>query len=360
VQDNREIRQAFFQKIQSENNFFTTKNCAPISDKGKSIMKRKIWSLSPSFGHVIKSPIIFLEENGFVVDLLVKNIKLRMEDALLTIPEYDALVPGLFSITAELMDAAPNLKIIAMAGAGVDHIDVAAATKRGILVTNVPGTNNQAVAELAIGFVFALSRNIASADKEVKAGSWPRITGQEVKGKTLGIVGMGQIGKEVAKMALSLGMKVLAFDAFPDHEFAKRYKVKFFHLQELMPLADYVSVHVPLLKETTGLINEKMLRSMKPTAYLINLSRGRVVEESALYKVLKEKTIAGAALDVFAEEPPINSPLLSLSNAVTTPHMGGYTFEALQQIGMGCARNIADYFDGITPENVVNKEVLLR
>ncbi len=299
-----------------------------------------------------------MEQKGFSINLLQEGEKLTTEYISSRLHEYDALIPGTYPITAELLNAAPNLKIIAMAGAGTDHIDLVAATERGIVVTNVPGTNNKAVAELAMGFIFSLARDIVKADSEVKRGKWPRIIGHQVEGKTLGIVGMGQIGKETAKMAKALGMRVLAFDAFPDMEFSCHYDIEFCELGELMESADFISVHVPLMKETEGLIDEKKLRVMKPTSYLVNLSRGRVVDESALYKVLSEKVIAGAALDVFAEEPPNKSPLLSLPNVFTTPHMGGYTYDALQEIGMGCALSIVDVLSGRKPKNIVNKDVI--
>jgi D-3-phosphoglycerate dehydrogenase len=323
-------------------------------------MNKKIWSISPSFGRFVKSPITYLEQNGFSIDLLHEKEKLTLEHVLSKVQAYDALIPGTFPVTAEIINSSPNLKIVAMAGSGVDHIDIDAATKRGVMITNVPGTNSKAVAELAIGFVFALAREIVLANNEVKHGKWHYITGRQVGGKTLGIVGMGKIGKELAKLALSLNMKVIAFDAFPDIEFSSLHGIEFCELEELMKFSDFISIHVPLIKETDGLIDEKKLRAMKPTAYLMNLSRGRVVDESALYNVLSEKAIAGAALDVFAEEPPQKSPLLSLANIITTPHMGGYTYEALHEIGMGCARSIVDLFNGRKPENIVNSEVIVK
>lgn len=320
-------------------------------------MKRKIWSISPSFGHFIKSPLTYLEQNDFVIELLRENEKVTFDYALEKIKDCVALIPGTYPISEELINAASNLKIIAMAGTGVDHIDIAAATRKNVVVTNVPATNNKAVAELAMAFVFALARNIVQADSDVKRGQWPRITGRQVGGKTLGIVGMGQIGLELAKLAISLGMKVLSYDAYPNAKFSKEFGFEFCDLDLLLSSSDFVSVHVPLTKQTKNLIDENNLRKMKSTAFLLNLSRGGVVNELALYNVLSQKLLAGAALDVFIDEPPKNCPLLGLSNVISTPHMGGYTYEALEEIGMTCARGIVDLCNGKTPANIVNKEL---
>lgn len=320
-------------------------------------MHNKIWSISPSFGHFIKSPVVYLEKNGFSVELLRDNEKVTIDSATEKIKGCAALIPGTFPITEALLNTSNNLKIIAMAGTGVDHIDLSAATRKGIVVTNVPATNNKAVAELAMGFIFTLARNIVQADRDVKRGKWPRVTGRQVGGKTLGIVGMGQIGLELAKLAISLGMKVLAYDAYPNAEVALKVGFVFCELKTLMIESDFVSVHVPLTNGTKNLIDEKSLHLMKPTAYLLNLSRGGVVNEMALFNVLSENLLAGAALDVFVDEPPKNSQLLGLSNVITTPHMGGYTYEALEEIGMSCARGIVDLFNGKKPANVVNDEV---
>lgn len=316
----------------------------------------KVLSISPSFGHFDKSPLGLLEQSGFEVDLWPASEQLTMDEVLMRVAAYNALIPGTFPITAELLDAAPKLKLLALASAGFDNIDLKAATERGIVITNCPAANHQAVAELAIGFMFALARKITHADAEVKVGGWPRLVGRQIGGKTLGIVGMGRIGKEVAKMALALGMKVVAFDIFPDKAFSKQFGVKFCDLKELMALADFVSLHVVSTDKTAGMIDEKMLREMKPTAYLVNLSRGRVLDESALYKVLSDGAIAGAGLDVFVDEPPSpDHPLLTLSNVITTPHMGGYTYEAVSNTGMTCAHSIIDFYCGRIPENIVNQ-----
>lgn len=322
-------------------------------------MNKKVFSISPSFGKYDKSPLELLKQNGFEVDLWPASERLTMDEAKVRVANYNVLIPGTFSVTAELLDAAPNLKMLALASAGFDNIDLDAATERGILVTNCPAANHQAVAELAIGFIFALARKIVYADTEVKNGRWSGIFGYQVTGKTLGIVGMGRIGKEVAKIAVAMGMRVIAFDIYPDTEFSKQYDVKYCDLQEVISNADFVSLHVVSNEKTAGLINEKMLRKMKPSAFLINLSRGRVLDESALYKVLSDGAIAGAGLDVFVDEPPSpDHPLLTLQNVITTPHMGGYTYEAVSNTGMNCAHSIVDFYSGQKPNNVVNNAVL--
>ncbi len=319
-------------------------------------MSNKIWSTSPSFGFYAKEPVAFLEDKGYVVELVSPSSKLSEEEALATVADCAAVISGFFPITRKLMEAAPELKVVAMHGAGVNHIDVAAASERKIMVTNAPGMNRNAVAELAVGLYLSLARQIPATHIEVQQGGWPRVIGSQILGKTLGLVGLGAIGKTVAEKAMSMGMKVVAFDMMPDQAFVEKAGIQMLTLPELMASADYVSVHVPLTPDTEALVGYEELAAMKPTAYLANLSRGKVVDEEALYRILSEKKIAGAALDVFADEPPAGNPLLGLDTVITTSHMGGYTIEALTDVGMSCAQSIVDCLEGRKPEYLVNAD----
>jgi D-3-phosphoglycerate dehydrogenase len=252
------------------------------------------------------------------------------------------------------------LKVIAKHGAGVDNIDVKTASERGIAVLSAPGANSNAVADLTIGLFLALARAIPLADRAVRQGQWPRVVGVELSGKTLGIVGLGQIGKKVARRATGFGMRILAYDLVTDPEFARQLGIDYVSLDRLCEQAHFISVHAPLTASTRGLLGERELRRMRSDACLVNISRGGVVDEEALYRSLKDGQIRGAALDVFSTEPPRDSPLVALDNAICTPHMGGYTVEALRETGMICVRGILDVFEGRVPACAVNPEAIIN
>lgn len=248
------------------------------------------------------------------------------------IGEYDGLiVRSATKVTAEVIEAAGRLKAIGRAGIGVDNIDIEAATKRGILVANAPESNTVAAAEHTLGLMLAVARRIPAADASLRRGEWNRsaFKGVEVAEKTLGLVGLGHVGSIVARGALGMGMRVLAYDPYVSEERMRSMNVeRAASLEEVLEAADFVSLHVPRTPQTTGMVDEEALARMKPTAYLINVARGGIVDETALYNALKQGEIAGAALDVFAEEPTTESPLFSLPNVVVTPHLGASTAEA--------------------------------
>jgi D-3-phosphoglycerate dehydrogenase len=272
--------------------------------------------------------------------------------------DYDAIIVGIEKITAPVIEASKKLKIIAKHGAGVDNVDVTAASARGIVVTSAPGANSDAVADLTVGLFLSLAREIPFADRSVREGKWPRLAGVQMNEKTLGIIGLGQIGKKVVKRALGFDMKVLVYDVIQDEAFARQTALRYVPLDELLAQSDFISIHVPLMPSTHRLIGERELGILKKQAFIVNISRGNIVDEEALYRSLKEGRIRGAALDVFSQEPPTGSPLLSLDNVILTPHMGGYTLEALRDTGLICVRNILDLFEGKTPQFVINPEVL--
>nr|WP_206204139.1 hydroxyacid dehydrogenase [Thermococcus sp. 18S1] len=252
-------------------------------------------------------------------------------------------------VTRKVIEAAPKLKVIGRAGVGLDNIDLEAAKERGIKVVNSPGASSRSVAELAVALMFNVARKVAFADRKMREGTWAKkqAMGIELEGKTLGVVGFGRIGYEVARIAHALGMKVLLYDPYPNEERAKEVGGTFASLEDLLRESDVVTLHVPLIDATYHLINEERLKLMKPTAILINAARGAVVDTEALVKALQEGWIAGAGLDVFEEEPlPADHPLTKLDNVVLTPHIGASTVEAQMRAGVQVAEQIVEALKG--------------
>lgn len=283
--------------------------------------------------------------------------KLPEAELVATAGRYDALVVrSETQVTAAVLDAAPGLKVVGRAGVGVDNIDVAAATRRGILVVNAPRGNIVAAAEHTIGLLFALARNIPQADAAVKRGEWQRsrYTGVEVRGKTLGVVGLGNIGSEVAKRAQGLEMSVIASDPAVTSERAEQFHVDLVSLDELFRRADFITVHAPLVDATRNLIEARILALAKPTARLVNAARGGIVDESALYRALAEGRLAGAASDVFLNEPVGENPLLSLPNFIATPHIAASTVEAQTSVAFDVAEEVVAVLRGELPRWAVN------
>ena len=263
------------------------------------------------------------------------------------ISRYDALiVRSRTKVTREIIENAKNLKIIGRAGVGLDNIDLKAAKEKGIEVVNSPEASTISVAELTIGSLIALLRKIPEAHFSVKSGKWERekFMGNELYGKTLGIVGFGRIGREVALRANAFGMKVLVYDPNITEEDAKEYNCHYTPFEELLASADIITLHVPLTDKTRGLINASRIKLMKDNAILLNFSRGEVVDEEALYKALKDGKLKGAALDVFSKEPPKSSKLLELDNVVLTPHIGASTEEAQLEAGLVVVEKIRNFF----------------
>ncbi|MGB9777902.1 MAG: glyoxylate reductase [Candidatus Bathyarchaeales archaeon] len=267
-------------------------------------------------------------------------------------------------IDAEVFDAAPKLKIVAQMAVGFDNIDIPEATKRGIYVTNTPEVLTDTTADFAWALLLAVARRVVEADKYVRSGQWKvgwhpmMMQGRDVHGATLGIIGAGRIGFAVAKRATGFDMKILFYDVVPRPEMEK-LGAKKVDMETLLRESDFVSIHVPLMKETYHLINEEKLKLMKKTAYLINNSRGPVVDEKALYQALKEGRIAGAALDVFEQEPtPVDNPLLKLDNVVVAPHISSASYETRSRMAEMVAENLVAFFKGEKPPNLVNPEVM--
>ncbi len=248
-------------------------------------------------------------------------------------------------VTKRVIEAAPKLKVIGRAGVGLDNIDLDAAKERGIKVVNSPAASSRSVAELVFGLLFAVARKIAFADRKMREGVWAKkqCMGIELEGKTIGVIGFGRIGYNVAKIANAFGMRVLLYDPYPNEERAREVGGTFASLEDLLKESDVVTLHVPLVDATYHLINEERLKLMKPTAILINAARGAVVDNNALVKALQEGWIAGAGLDVYEEEPlPKDHPLTRLDNVVLTPHIGASTEEAQMRAGVQVAEQIVE------------------
>lgn len=247
-------------------------------------------------------------------------------------------------VTREVIDAGESLRVIARAGVGLDNIDVEAARAKGIKLVNAPEAPTIAVAELVFGFMLAWSRRLVEAHLSTSRGEWRKreLLGSELRGKTLGIVGTGRVGQAVGFRAKAFEMRLLAFDVTKKKEFIERAGAKYVELDQLLRESDFVTLHVPLTPQTRHLIGERELGLMKPTAVLINTSRGGVVDEEALVKALREGKIAGACLDVYEREPPVGSPLLSLPNVLLTPHLGASTQEAQRAAAVLIAKRIKE------------------
>jgi len=277
------------------------------------------------------------------------------------IPDFDALVVRSETrVTAPVIDAGSRLRVVGRAGVGVDNIDVAAATRRGILVVNAPRGNIVAAAEHTIALLFALARWLPQADASVKRGEWTRakFVGTEIRGKTLGVVGLGNVGSEVAKRAHGLEMDVIAYDPVVSVERAELFNVSLVTLAELLERADFVTVHVPLVESNRNLIGAAELARMKPTSRLINTARGGIVDEDALAAALESGTLAAAAADVFAVEPPGDNALLKLPNFIATPHIAASTTEAQVSVAFDVAEEVAAVLAGDLPRFAVNAPAL--
>ncbi len=280
--------------------------------------------------------------------------------------DVDGLVPLLSDpIDAEVFDAAPKLKIVAQMAVGFDNIDIKEATRRGIYVANTPEVLTETTADFAWALLMATARRVVEADRYVRTGQWKvgwhpsMILGRDVHGATLGIVGAGRIGAALARRAKGFDMKILYYDVVPRPDMEKGSSAKRVDLDALFRESDFVSVHVPLTKETYHLVDARKLSLMKKTAYLVNNSRGPTVDEKALYEALREGRIAGAGLDVFEQEPtPTSNPLLKLENVVVAPHISSASYETRSKMAEMAADNLTAFFDGRRPPNLVNPEVL--
>lgn len=315
-----------------------------------------------------------LSEEGIQPLRQAENLEITIvtdlsKEALLQEVKYaDALlVRSQTQVSRDVIEAASNLKIIGRAGVGVDNIDVEAATEHGIIVVNAPDGNTNSAAEHTIAMLTALARKIPQAFNSLKMGRWDRKTyiGVELKNKTLGVIGLGRIGAEVAARAKGQRMNVIAYDPFLTEEKAQKMGIGFGTVDDVLRAADFITVHTPLMKETHHLLNEQAFAKMKDGVQIINCARGGIIDEEALYDAIQSGKVAGAALDVFETEPFVDHPLLTLPQVIATPHLGASTVEAQESVAVDVSMDVVSFFNGEAVQNPVNlpsvsKEVLAK
>jgi D-3-phosphoglycerate dehydrogenase len=311
------------------------------SKRKETNVSKKVLITSRSFGQINDDPTNVLLEAGYEITLKGKDF--NQEEFEQIVPEYDALIIGAHPFPEEVMEKCSKLQIICKHGAGLDNIHLEKAKELGITVCNVPGTNSNAVADLAFGLMLACSRNIVLSDKRVRNGEWKPAIGSDVCYKTLGLLGFGAIAKNVARRAKGFGMKVLAYDPYVTEvpEEFKEY-VTLGSCDEVIKGCDILSAHLPLTEETRNMVSAKEMAGMKKGAYIVNTARGGIVNENDLYDALVSGQIAAAALDVSDKEPmEMENPLRSLENVIITPHIGMYSKEAIGAVSLICAQNAA-------------------
>jgi D-3-phosphoglycerate dehydrogenase len=311
------------------------------------------------FSVLDSAPMEKLKASGIRVDDL-RGSGIKDKNFIKALRQADALLCGNdLQVDDDLLDRAPKVKAIAKLGVGLDTVDVEAASRRGVVVFHTPGANNQAVADHTFALILSLARKIRYCDQSLREKRWEhtKIIGVEIWRKTIGIIGLGAIGRCVALRAKGFQMKIVACDPYWPAEFAAEQKIEKLSLDELLKVSDIVTIHAPLTPENKELINAKTLGLMKPAAILINAARGGIVSETDLHQALKAGQIAGAGLDVFEQEPPDDSPLLELENVVLTPHTAAFTHEAMNTMSMGVVDQLIDYYHGKKPVHLVNPEV---
>ena len=306
-----------------------------------------------------QKPGEILREAGIAVDISDKGKALTEAELLSVIENYDGIIVGTDPMTPEVIRKGNNLKIIAKNGVGYDNIHLRVATDQRVYVTYTPGAVEQTVADSTFALIFALARNIVLGNTGIRNGEWPRLIGTDVSNKKLGVIGLGRIGKNVVIRSSGFNMEVYAYDPLADEEFCEQYGVQQVDLDTLFKTCDIVTIHTPLMESTRHIVNKRTLSLMRPEAVLINTARGELVDEKALYEALKEKKIAGAALDVFSSEPPSrDDPLFELDNVILTPHIAGYSRDALLASGTMVAESIVAAISGEIPPYLVNKELI--
>jgi D-3-phosphoglycerate dehydrogenase len=267
------------------------------------------------------------------------------------LPGIDGYIAGLDTIDRNALAAADRLKVIARYGVGVDNVDLQAAKEKGIIVTNTPGANSVSVAELTLALILALARQVPQGVAATRQGQFPRLTGFSLEGKTIGLLGLGAIGKQVARRLQNFDCRVLAFDPLAEQELASRWGVELVEFNYMLSEADFLSLHLPVLPETRGMVNSNFLAKMKKGAFLINTARGELVDENALIEALANGHLRGAALDVFTQEPPPSDhPLLSLPQVIATPHLGAQTDGATNAMGWMALNDCLSVLRGETPK----------
>jgi D-3-phosphoglycerate dehydrogenase / 2-oxoglutarate reductase len=313
----------------------------------------------------VSKPVVLIAEilSPATVDALGPDFDIRSVDGtdrpalLAALKDAEAvLVRSATKVDAEAIAAAPRLRVIARAGVGLDNVDIKAATTAGVMVVNAPTSNIISAAELTIGHIISLARHIPAGHASLADGQWKRskYTGVELYEKTIGIIGLGRIGALITARLQAFGTKIIAFDPYVTSARAQQLGVQLVSLDELLATADFVTIHMPRTPETIGMIGDAQLAQMKKSAFIINVARGGLIDEDALYRALKAGTIAGAGIDVFVSEPPLQSPLLSLDNVIVTPHLGASTNEAQEKAGVSVAKSVRLALSGELVPDAVN------
>lgn len=324
--------------------------------------KKKVY-VTPTFPPEIipgfDSYVEKLEFHGFEVILEPSNTRVPKDELIKKMKGVYALVSGSEILTEEVFAACPSLKIVSRMGAGWDEMDIDAGTKWGVAIATSPGANAEAVAEQALALLLALNRKILYSDRMVREGKWDKVFGTTLYRQTLGIIGMGAIGKVLTKLVSGFDMKVLAYDICPDEDFARKSNVEYCHLERLLSESDFVSVNCLLNESTYHMIGDIEFSLMKPDARFINCARGAIVDEAALYRALTSGKIAGAGLDAFTQEPiNMDNPLLGLDNVIMSPHTAGMTYGGRGKVIDMAFQNVIDLTEGILPRGFRNPEVL--
>lgn len=323
-------------------------------------MKRVVVG-SRSFGQLSDVGVKLLNGAGFDVWRIPPEERPLDESKMVEIvarENPEVVVTGAEPITKQVLEAGPNLRMIMKHGVGVDNIDIQTATTLGILVANAPGTNTEAVADMTIAMMLALLRGVYNAVQSTKSGGWERFVGHDLGELAIGVVGTGKIGLAVIRRLGGFGSDVLAYDIVHNQDLLSHPKVRYVEMAELLQDSDVVTLHVPLVADTKAMIGRNELEMMKPTAYLVNLARGELVDEVALFEFLQQKRIAGAAVDVYAVEPPKSSPLIGLDNVLSTPHIAAYTYESMEHMSRICAQTIIDAMRSIACPNILNPQAM--
>jgi D-3-phosphoglycerate dehydrogenase len=304
----------------------------------------KIFISTSSFAEYDTSPLNLLKDAGLDIQLNPYGRKLTPDECLSLYQDIDGLIAGTEALNAEILKSAKNLKVISRCGTGLDNVDINAARDLGIKVFTTPDAPTQAVAELTVGLILSLLRRISLEDRTIRNGGWAKNMGNLLSGKTLGILGLGRIGRRLVELTQPFNLKYIAWDNSPDRQFADRYNVEFAGLDDMLARADIVTIHLPYAPGLKDIISERELGLMKPDALLVNAARGGLVNEASLYTTIKEKRIGGAAIDVFEREP-YTGPLTGLDNIILTSHIGSYAQEARVEMELQAARNLLHGLD---------------
>ena len=301
----------------------------------------KILTSPSSFGQISTEPYEIIEKNGYTVIKNPYGRKLTEDEVIALASDCVGIVAGVESLSSRVMDALPKLKCISRVGVGMDSVDLEYADKKGIVVVNTPDGPTRSVAELTLALTLSLIRRVPQADSRMKQKKWEKQTGNLLHNKTVGIIGLGRIGKMVAEMFRALGNPVIGYDLFPNQSWANSMGVKICDLNQVLSDSDIVTIHIPGKKDNTAVIDAHELSLMKKGAFLINIARGGVVDEAALFQSLKSGQLAGAGIDVFTKEP-YSGPFCELDNVVLTPHLGSYAEEGKLQMEIDAVNNIVD------------------